>query len=188
VLFNHIGGSSPSKDLDLSGLDLEHYDQVMQLNVRSAVVGTGLALTHMIEGGACRSSTPARSVDWAGELPSGGRRHGQGGGDKADAVNRHALQGTERAVRLRGPGAITSPAITSPALHGADVANRSVNNQFQEDDDQAQKAADSCNDEGVRPARARASSDHHAPGEEREDPQGQAHQYAGIARPQSQPG
>ena len=51
VMCNHVGGSSPKKDLDLLRLDLEHYDAVMELNVRSAVVGSRIALPHMIKGG-----------------------------------------------------------------------------------------------------------------------------------------
>lgn len=51
VMCNHVGGSSPKKDLDLLRLDLEHYDQVMDLNVRSVVVGSRLALPHMVKGG-----------------------------------------------------------------------------------------------------------------------------------------
>ena len=51
VMCNHVGGSSPTKDLDLLRLDLEHYDDVMDLNVRSAVVGSRLALPHLIAAG-----------------------------------------------------------------------------------------------------------------------------------------
>lgn len=51
VMCNHVGGSRPTKDLDLLRLDLEHDDQVMDPNVRSAVVGSRLALPHMIKGG-----------------------------------------------------------------------------------------------------------------------------------------
>lgn len=47
----HVGGSSPEEDLDLLRLDIEHDDQVMDLDARSTVVGSRLALPHTIEGG-----------------------------------------------------------------------------------------------------------------------------------------
>lgn len=51
VMCNHVGGSNPRKDLDLLRMDLDEFDRVMQLNVRSAVLGCRLALPHLIEAG-----------------------------------------------------------------------------------------------------------------------------------------
>ncbi|WP_433868493.1 SDR family NAD(P)-dependent oxidoreductase [Saccharopolyspora sp. CA-218241] len=51
VLCNHVGGSDPSKDTDLLSLDLAEWDRVMDLNVRSTVVASRLAIPHMIAAG-----------------------------------------------------------------------------------------------------------------------------------------
>lgn len=51
VMCNHVGGSNPEKDLDLLRLDLDEFDRVMRLNVRSTVVGCQAALPHLIAAG-----------------------------------------------------------------------------------------------------------------------------------------
>ena len=51
VLCNHVGGSNPRKDLDLLRMDLDEWDRVMSLNVRSTVVASRLAIPHMNSGG-----------------------------------------------------------------------------------------------------------------------------------------
>lgn len=51
VLCNHVGGSNPRKDLDLLRMDMDEFDKTMALNVRSTVLGSRLALPHMIEAG-----------------------------------------------------------------------------------------------------------------------------------------
>lgn len=51
VMCNHVGGSDPRKDLDILGLDMDEFDRVMRLNVRSTVLGCRLAIPHMIEAG-----------------------------------------------------------------------------------------------------------------------------------------
>lgn len=51
VMCNHVGGSNPQTDLDLLNLDVDVYDQVMRLNVRSTLLGCKLAIPYMIESG-----------------------------------------------------------------------------------------------------------------------------------------
>lgn len=51
VMCNHVGGSNPRKDLDVLRLDLDEFDRVMRLNVRSTVVGCQAALPHLIAAG-----------------------------------------------------------------------------------------------------------------------------------------
>lgn len=51
VMCNHVGGSNPRTDLDLLRMDLDEFDRVMRLNVRSTVVGTRAALPHLIAAG-----------------------------------------------------------------------------------------------------------------------------------------
>ena len=52
IMCNHVGGSDPRKDLDVLGLDMDEFDRVMRLNVRSAVLGCRLAIPHMAKVGA----------------------------------------------------------------------------------------------------------------------------------------
>ncbi len=51
IMCNHVGGSDPRKDLDVLGMDMDEFDRVMRLNVRSTVLGCRLAIPHMIESG-----------------------------------------------------------------------------------------------------------------------------------------
>lgn len=51
VMCNHVGGSDPRKDLDLLRLDMDEFDRVMRLNVRSTVIGSRAALPHLIAAG-----------------------------------------------------------------------------------------------------------------------------------------
>ena len=51
VMCNHVGGSNPKKDLDLLRLDMTEFDRIMQLNVRSTVVGSRAALPHLMAAG-----------------------------------------------------------------------------------------------------------------------------------------
>lgn len=47
VMCNHVGGSNPRKDTDVLGLDLDEFDRVMRLNVRSTLLGCRLAIPHL---------------------------------------------------------------------------------------------------------------------------------------------
>lgn len=51
VLCNHVGGSSPRKDLDVLRLDLDEFDRTLRLNVRSTLLGCRHALPHMVAAG-----------------------------------------------------------------------------------------------------------------------------------------
>lgn len=51
IMCNHVGGSNPERDLDIMGLDMDEFDRVMQLNVRSTVIGCRLAIPHMVKAG-----------------------------------------------------------------------------------------------------------------------------------------
>ncbi len=51
IMCNHVGGSNPRKDLDLLRLDMDEFDRVMRLNVRSTVIGCRAALPHLIAAG-----------------------------------------------------------------------------------------------------------------------------------------
>ncbi|WP_338749525.1 SDR family NAD(P)-dependent oxidoreductase [Janibacter alittae] len=51
VMCNHVGGSNPARDVDVVGLDMDEFDRVMRLNVRSAIVGCRLAIPHLARAG-----------------------------------------------------------------------------------------------------------------------------------------
>lgn len=51
VLCNHVGGSNPERDRDLLNMDMAEWDRAMNLNVRSTVVASRLAIPHMISAG-----------------------------------------------------------------------------------------------------------------------------------------
>lgn len=51
VLCNHVGGSDPARDTDLLTMDMAEWDRAMNLNVRSTVVTSRLAIPHMIAAG-----------------------------------------------------------------------------------------------------------------------------------------
>ena len=51
IMCNHVGGSNPDKDTDVMGLDLDEFDRVMRLNVRSTLLGCRLAIPHLAKAG-----------------------------------------------------------------------------------------------------------------------------------------
>lgn len=51
VLCNHVGGSDPARDRDLLNMDMAEWDRAMNINVRSTVVASRLAIPHMIAAG-----------------------------------------------------------------------------------------------------------------------------------------
>ncbi|MGW2131861.1 SDR family NAD(P)-dependent oxidoreductase [Streptomyces coelicoflavus] len=51
VLCNHVGGTNPRTDLDLLRMDMAEFDRAVGLNMRSTLVGSRLAIPHMIESG-----------------------------------------------------------------------------------------------------------------------------------------
>lgn len=51
IMCNHVGGSNPEKDLDVVGMDLDEFDRIVELNLRSTVLGCRLAIPHLIDAG-----------------------------------------------------------------------------------------------------------------------------------------
>ncbi len=51
VLYNNVGGTNLKKDLDVVNMDLEEWDRLMNLNLKSVLLGSKFAIPHMIEAG-----------------------------------------------------------------------------------------------------------------------------------------
>lgn len=51
VLFNNVGATNLKKDLDVVNMDLDEWDRLMNLNLKSVLLGSRFAITHMIKAG-----------------------------------------------------------------------------------------------------------------------------------------
>ena len=51
ILFNNVGLTNLQKDLDVVNLDLEEWDRLMNVNVKSVLLGSRFAIPHMVEAG-----------------------------------------------------------------------------------------------------------------------------------------
>lgn len=51
VLYNNVGSTNLRKDLDIVNMDLDEWDRLMNLNLKSVLLGTRFAVPHMIKAG-----------------------------------------------------------------------------------------------------------------------------------------
>ncbi|GAB6988295.1 SDR family NAD(P)-dependent oxidoreductase [Paenibacillus pini] len=51
ILFNNVGLTNLKKDLDVLNLDLDEWDRLMDVNLKSVLIGCKYAIPHMIEAG-----------------------------------------------------------------------------------------------------------------------------------------
>ena len=51
ILFNNVGLTNLQKDLDVVAMDLEEWDRLMNVNVKSVLLGARYAIPHMKEAG-----------------------------------------------------------------------------------------------------------------------------------------
>lgn len=51
VLFNNVGATNLKKDLDVINIDLDEWDRLMNLNLKSVLLGSRFAIPHMIKAG-----------------------------------------------------------------------------------------------------------------------------------------
>ncbi|KOP65893.1 oxidoreductase [Bacillus sp. FJAT-18019] len=51
TLFNNVGLTNLKKDLDVVNMDLDEWDRLMNINLKSVLLGTRYAVPHMIEAG-----------------------------------------------------------------------------------------------------------------------------------------
>src|SRR5690625_7827142 len=51
VLVNNVGLTNMQKDLDVVNMDLDEWDRLMNVNLKSVLLGARFAIPHMIEAG-----------------------------------------------------------------------------------------------------------------------------------------
>lgn len=111
TMCNHVGGSNPRTDLDVVNMDLAEFDRVMQLNVRSTVLGCRLAIPHLIAAGGGSIINTASVGGTAGDFTQTAY-----GTAKAAVIRLTQFVATQYgAHRIRcnaiAPGAVMTPAL-----------------------------------------------------------------------------
>ena len=104
VLCNHVGGSNPRKDLDLLRMDLDEWDRVMSLNVRSTVVASRLAIPHMNSAGGGSIVNTASVGGLIGDSLQSAYGCRQSGSHSSDAVHRSPVRSKRCSVQRRSAG------------------------------------------------------------------------------------
>ncbi|WP_313894827.1 SDR family oxidoreductase [Psychrobacillus sp.] len=110
VLFNNVGGTNLQKDLDVVNMDLDEWDRLMNMNVKSVLLGSRFAIPHMIKAG---GGSIINTASMAGFFSDSVRS--AYGASKAAVVNLTkytASQYGKDKIRVNGvaPGLILTPA------------------------------------------------------------------------------
>lgn len=110
VLVNNVGLTNLHKDLDVVNMDLDEWDRLMDLNLKSVLLGSRFAIPHMIKAGGGSIINTASMAGFAGDATRSAY-----GASKAAVVNltRYiAVQYGKDHIRCNGvaPGLIMTPA------------------------------------------------------------------------------
>lgn len=110
ILFNNVGLTNIQKDLDVVHIDLDEWDRLMNVNVKSVLLGSRFAIPHMIEAGGGSIINTASMAGFTGDAIRSAY-----GASKAAVVNltRYiAAQYGKDKIRCNGvaPGLILTPA------------------------------------------------------------------------------
>lgn len=110
VLFNNVGSTNLKKDLDVVNIDLEEWDRLMNLNLKSVLLGSRFAIPHMIENGGGSIINTASMAGFAGDSIRAAY-----GASKAGVINLTkyiATQYGKQNIRCNAvaPGLILTPA------------------------------------------------------------------------------
>lgn len=110
VLFNNVGLTNLQKDLDVVNMDLDEWDRLMNVNVKSVLLGSRFAIPHMIEAGGGSIINTASMAGFAGDAIRSAY-----GASKAAVVNLTkyiAVQYGKDKIRCNAiaPGLILTPA------------------------------------------------------------------------------
>lgn len=110
VLFNNVGLTNLHKDLDVVNLDLDEWDRLMNVNLKSVLLGSRFAIPHMIEAGGGSIINTASMAGFTGDAVRAAY-----GASKAAVVNltRYiAAQYGKDKIRCNAvaPGLILTPA------------------------------------------------------------------------------
>ncbi|VDG97045.1 NADP-dependent 7-alpha-hydroxysteroid dehydrogenase [Lysinibacillus sphaericus] len=67
VMFNNVGGTNLKKDLDVVNLDLDEWDRLMNMNLKSVLIGARYAIPHMQKAGGGSIINTASTAAVAGD-------------------------------------------------------------------------------------------------------------------------
>ena len=112
TMCNNVGGSNPTLDLDVVNLDLDQFDHIMRLNVRSTVLGCRLAIPHMIRAGGGSIINTASVSGLSGDFTQTG--YGTAKAAVIRLTQYVATQYGHENIRCNAiaPGAIMTPALS----------------------------------------------------------------------------
>lgn len=68
TLFNNVGSTNLKKDLDIVNVDLLEWDRLMNLNLKSVLLGSRFAIPHMIEAGGGSIINTASMAGFTGDV------------------------------------------------------------------------------------------------------------------------
>jgi len=115
-LFNNVGLTNLKKDLDVVNLDLEEWDRLMNVNLKSVLLGSRFAIPHMIQAGGGSIINTASMAGFAGDAVRSAY-----GASKAGVINLTkyiAAQYGKNNIRCNAvaPGLILTPAAKNNML------------------------------------------------------------------------
>ena len=112
IMCNNVGGSNPEKDLDVLNLDLDEFDRVMNLNVRSTLLGCRLAIPHLMEAGGGSIINTASVAGLSGDFIQSA--YGTAKAAVIRLTQYVATQYGQHHIRCNAiaPGAVLTPALT----------------------------------------------------------------------------
>ncbi|QEY21429.1 MULTISPECIES: SDR family NAD(P)-dependent oxidoreductase [unclassified Psychrobacillus] len=110
ILFNNVGLTNLQKDLDVVNLDLDEWDRLMNVNIKSVLLGSRFAIPHMVEAGGGSIINTASMAGFTGDAVRSAY-----GASKAAVVNLTkyiAAQYGKDKIRCNAiaPGLILTPA------------------------------------------------------------------------------
>ncbi|WP_040225736.1 SDR family NAD(P)-dependent oxidoreductase [Bhargavaea cecembensis] len=110
VLYNNVGLTNLQKDLDVVNMDLDEWDRLMNVNLKSVLLGSRFAIPHMIEAGGGSIINTASMAGFAGDSTRSAY-----GASKAGVVNLTRYIATQYGkdnIRCNAvaPGLILTPA------------------------------------------------------------------------------
>ncbi|MEU5388233.1 SDR family NAD(P)-dependent oxidoreductase [Kitasatospora cineracea] len=111
VLCNHVGGTDPRRDLDLLRMDFEEFDRAVARNVRSTLIGSRLALPHLIRAGGGSIINTASVAALVGDVTQ--TAYGAVKAAVVSITKSIAVQYGPQRVRCNAiaPGAVLTPAL-----------------------------------------------------------------------------
>ncbi|SIT87963.1 SDR family NAD(P)-dependent oxidoreductase [Edaphobacillus lindanitolerans] len=110
ILYNNVGVTNLKKDLDVLNMDLDEWDRLMDVNLKSVLLGSRFAIPHMIEAGGGSIINTASMAGFAGDATRSAY-----GASKAGVVNLTRYIATQYGkdnIRCNAvaPGLILTPA------------------------------------------------------------------------------